>query len=379
MKRAPLAALTGLRAVLALQVLAYHAFFTFGRTGVLLQPGPAKTLVAAGYLGVNAFFVLSGFVLAYAHVGDDGAMATGVRPFYRARFARIYPMHIIGVALALPLFVLQSQHAGAPAGAIAQEGLLETLVCGSLLQAFFPRFVFALNGPAWSLSVEAVFYLAFPLVARALARLSRRGLFVALAASWGLALLPAILRGAHAPPVEHATPLDLFVRFDPLVRLPELVLGFVLGRLFVSFSRAGRAHWKWDLRLLVALFALVFGLARSNTLPEPLLHAGLLDPLWVALFVCAARSELAEATFGSRAFVLFGQASFALYVVHKPLWFWMERLAPRDLPRLSFVFVAVYAAIALVVSALLFRLVEEPLRRLLTRARPSPRPSPSRA
>jgi peptidoglycan/LPS O-acetylase OafA/YrhL len=366
MRRAPIEALTGLRAVLALHVLAYHAFFTFGRTRVLLPPGAARTIVSAGYVGVNAFFVLSGLVLAYAHVGDDGAMATPARRFYRARFARIYPMHVVGVLLALPLFVLQSLEARAPVRAVVVEGAKELAVCLALLQAFFPRFVFTLNGPAWSLSVEAVFYLSFPLIAHAFTRLRRRGLFVALALSYALVLAPCLVHGLDAPPVERAGSLDLVVMFDPLVRLPELVFGFVLGRLFALWPRKAAPDWRWDARLLAALFAVVFALARSDAFPEPLVHAGLFDPLWAALFVCAARSTLAETTLGGRGLVLLGRASFALYVIHKPVWFWLERLLPRDVARVSWTFVGIYVAAALVLSAVCFRLIEEPLRRRLS-------------
>jgi peptidoglycan/LPS O-acetylase OafA/YrhL len=372
-RRAPLSALTGLRAVLALHVLLYHAFFTFGRARVLLEPGPARTIISAGYVGVNAFFVLSGFVLAYAYVGDDGAMQAAPSAFFRARFARIYPMHVVGVLMALPLFFLQSVEARAPSNAIVTEGAKEILVCLALLQAFFPRFVFALNGPSWSLSVEAVFYLGFPLVVRALARSKRRGLFVALLLSYALALVAPIAHGLHAPPVERATAQDLVVRFDPLLRLPELVFGFALGRLFASWPRKTTPDWRWDARLLAALFATVYLLAQSDTLPEPLVHGGLLDPLFAVLFVCAARSTLAETTLGGRPLVLLGRASFALYVIHKPVWFWLLRLMPRSVSPISVQMVAIYVAVALVLAALFYRVVEEPARRWLTSRARTPR------
>jgi peptidoglycan/LPS O-acetylase OafA/YrhL len=66
-----------------------------------LPAGPVRRLVGAGYLGVNLFFLLSGFILAYGYLTVSGRMRCPARAFYAARFARIYPVYLVGFALAL--------------------------------------------------------------------------------------------------------------------------------------------------------------------------------------------------------------------------------------------------------------------------------------
>src|SRR5215210_4372580 len=140
--------LTGLRAVAALVVFAHHVrLVAEWRSGEVLE---------VGYLGVSLFFVLSGFVLAWATRPGDSAAR-----FYRRRFARIYPASVVGIVLAV---MIDDRPSVAP--------LLANL---ALVQAWIPdlEYSFGVSSPNWSLSCEAFFYAAFPL---GLPVLARRGL-----------------------------------------------------------------------------------------------------------------------------------------------------------------------------------------------------------
>ena len=121
--KVPLRALTGLRFFAALHVLTYHALFTFSRAATeKLAPGALRSFLASDF-DVNFFFVLSGFILAYADIDrETNRMRRSALRFWRARFARIYPLHVVGISLALPLFVLGSREHHAANAAIAREG-----------------------------------------------------------------------------------------------------------------------------------------------------------------------------------------------------------------------------------------------------------------
>ncbi|MFC4444142.1 acyltransferase family protein, partial [Caulobacter henricii] len=151
-----LPALTSVRFVLALGVVLFHyqlqwPWNAMASTGIFNRAG----------LGVDAFFILSGFVLthAYRQALEDGQL--NYRRFLAARFARVYPAHIAVLG-----FVLVMVGAGTLIGAEFDRrlynplGLLTTVL---LVHAWLPETVVAeWNGPSWSLSAEWFAYLAFP-------------------------------------------------------------------------------------------------------------------------------------------------------------------------------------------------------------------------
>ena len=365
--RPHLHALTGLRFVAAFQVLAYH--------GLALRadaPSWMRSLVGSGYVGVSLFFVLSGFVLTYTYHDSlrDGTATR--RAFLAARVARIYPVYLLSLLAALPpLFWLVASK-----GVRMDGGWLAGMIgaYAGLVQAWDPRRACVMNCPAWSLSDEAFFYLAFLLVLPVLARWGVRRLVFAAAAAYALSLLVPVLYLALRP--DGAIPADpqslgrwlAVVKYNPLVRLPEFVMGVIAGRLFLLEGDAPRP---WHARLELGAAAALLGvLLASVWIPYPLLHNGLLAPAFAALVYALARGAgpLSHAL-STRVLVRLGEASFALYILHVPLLAWMARgyrttgITPPAQPW----HFAIFAAISIAVSLLVFAAVEEPGRRILRR------------
>ena len=307
-------------------MLVFHALFTFSRASLLmpaLRPGALRSCSSSsGYVGVNFFFVLSGFVLAYAYV-EDGRMTTSAGRFWRARFARIYPMHLVGVLLALPLFVLGSTANHVQLAAVAKEGAIQVALSALLVQAWVPAHVFDLNGPSWSLSCEAFFYALFPLLVRLVGKLRVRGLVVAWRRRVGARARSAARAqraGERARAHERARPGPPPQSADALAGLRHR------GGERAAVPAWGPRQWSRAPIVAAATFVLILALlAESDRLPFALLHNGLLDPLWALLvFALAARGGDARGV-GSDPFVRGGHASYSLYVLHKPLYFWMAR------------------------------------------------------
>lgn len=159
-----IAALDGLRALAALSVLVYHAMATAG----------AKTVIAGHDLtwtyfytesGVDLFFTLSGFLLflPFARAILDGRPAPGARDFYRRRALRILPAYYVCLG-ALTLTQLSVY--------TTPVGVENTLAHLALLHDISPAFNRTISGPFWTLAVEWQFYLALPLIAWVIARLS---------------------------------------------------------------------------------------------------------------------------------------------------------------------------------------------------------------
>lgn len=371
--RPHLHALTGLRFVAAFAVLAYH-----GRPLTESSPEWLRALVGSGYVGVSLFFVLSGFVLTYTY---HDALADGSatrREFLAARVARLYPVYLLSVLVALPplFWLLESK------GARFDPAWFARLLgaSGALAQAWHPGMACVLNCPAWSLSAEAFFYLAFLFVLPVVARWRVRRLLLAAALAWGLSLAAPLLYLALRPDgFAAATSGSLgtwisVLKYNPLVRLPEFVLGVLAGRLFLLDRRPSRG-WMPGLEAAAALVVAAV-LLLSPRIPYLLLHNGLLAPAFAALVYALARGAgpLSRAL-SAPVLTRLGGASFALYILHVPLGTWVTRgyaaLGVRP-PAQPWGF-AVYAALAIAVSLLVFHGLEEPARRALRRRLAAPR------
>ncbi len=215
--RMPLPALTGIRFFAAFYVLLFHALPWLSSHFKL--PLPLRVFLSNGYLAVALFFLLSGFILAYTYQGHIGGTHNRVR-FWQARFARIYPVYILSLLLALPF----QRH-------LTLGSALSVL---AMVQAWNPwhrEWTGAWNYPAWSLSVEGFFYLCFPFIQNVLNRLNRRNLVISIGVTGLLCVLghtPTLGLGNWDPSWALTRLLPL-----PVLRLPDFVLGVSLGNLFL--------------------------------------------------------------------------------------------------------------------------------------------------
>ena len=218
--RTSLNALTGARFLAAYWVLAYHFViqFRFDRlpgkppsSGAL--PAWLAPVILQGHLAVDFFFLLSGFILAYTYIGDDGGLRGTRRTFWVARIARIYPVYLIGLILGLWPF-LQVE----PNPAIVA---LSTVTHLLMLHGWIPV-ALDLNQPSWSLSVEATFYLAFPFALPLAGRLRRRGLWLLFIGSWLLfGAICLTLQALSDHGFDSLLGWRDIVRYNPAISFPE--------------------------------------------------------------------------------------------------------------------------------------------------------------
>ena len=296
---ADLRALTSLRAFLAVGVVLFH---------YQLQWDPAlgfSPIIERSRLAVDAFFMLSGFILAHVYGPAFAAGTFSYRRFIVARIARLYPLHvtILGGVLVM---VLAAQATGVrydPA-TYTPGGFFKTLL---LVQAWFPGLVGSnWSGPSWSLSAEWFAYLLFPIYALIATKLRTRPWALLLLGVLGFILIDAVYGQTFGKVLPRAEDDMGILRI-----LPEFLIGMALYGL-------GR---RWQCSRRVAIAASV-----STTLVLLLaMQFSLDDRLVVALgaAVVLSWSMLAKATgegpLSSPLAVFLGEASFALYLVHMPL------------------------------------------------------------
>lgn len=349
-----------------MEVVVYHA------PNHAELPGDfVRGLFSAGYEAVTFFFILSGFVLTYAYAGptERSSLNTDARTFWRARFARIAPAYFLALMLALPAFVY---------GSVASKIVpLHLLLIGLILvpifmQAWWPPAAFLWNGPAWSLSVEFFFYAAFPRLTRFANRL-KRGNFLVVA--FLLVVVTGLGRAAmQASPafVSDAASWHNFQNYFPLFHLPQFILGMALGRQFLFgpavAPRLCAVMLYVGLTVMIALFG--FRSALPPWTEWIRTDIGLAVVFGLVVYGGAGLGSRA-AILAHPALVLLGEASYSMYILHSPIFFWWTWLTTKAMGvTLSFaVELGLLLALVVGVSILSFLYVETPMRRWL-RGRP---------
>jgi peptidoglycan/LPS O-acetylase OafA/YrhL len=353
-----LTALTALRFFAAFYVVLFHAF-----PWQQLQAGDTSTwaqvwarFCSHGFAAVGFFFALSGFILAYNY---PASRPTAPRDFYRARFARVYPVYLLALGLGLPFLLVRTMRAGSWG-----QAALEVVMALTLLQAWVPSLWNAVNPPGWSLSVEAFFYLVFPNLSRRLASWTSsraRGAMV-LVGLFALAVGPALigtLASETGLPRTDESNLANFVRYWPLLALPEFAFGVVLGHMRVQ----GLAGAVWSRRLFVPALLLLAVVLSSDVVPDMLLHNGVLLPLFAVVILRCADATGAPRLLRLPALHALGEASYSLYLLHLLLWIAVKIVLERSGldPTAPWVFPA-YALLACAASLASHRWLEEPAR-----------------
>lgn len=339
--------LDGLRGLAALSIVVFHLY-------EFMIPDYTKSPIGHGYLAVDFFFCLSGFVIGYAY--DERAPILGLRTFFRNRLIRLHPMVIWGSVIGLLGFILDP-FVGATS--VAETGIgkiILAFVC-SLLMLPFPWLpgrgngLFFFNTPAWSLLMEYIINIVYGLV---LLRVSKRWLLVllGLSAIWIAAVARHrgwIITGWDAPTffdgfarVSFSFLAGLTVyRFNLIIRnrLNFLLLGGLLIGIFMFPHRTN--DWITEMILVMFAFPLLLSLGAGATA-----HG------WI------------------RGFCTFtGRLSYPLYMTHIwAVWIFGNYLTAKKPGQVEMYLMAtVVFAGSVLLGYLVLRFYDEPVRKWLTK------------
>lgn len=366
--------LDGLRGVAALLVIVYHVFECFDWTPV-----------PHGYLAVDFFFVLSGFVIGYAY---DSRWPEGltVGGFFRRRLIRLHPMVILGAFIGAICFIIQ--------GDVRWDGthvsmgwVVAAMLLGMLMLPLYPGApadvrgngeLFPLNGPSWSLFFEYIGNILYALLLR---RLSTRWLAVMAAVS-GVGLAAIAMHDGYLGVGWSMMDGGLWTG---LIRmLFPYATGMLMARLFKPMAGVRGAFWICGVVIVaVGLLPLAFGSV------QPWLN-GLYDALCVIivfpLLVWVGASQLSTGCMTHRASRFLGELSYPLYAVHYPLMYLFYAHIGFDgnlvpISKMSDVWPVVIAlpVVCIMLAWLCLRCYDLPVRRYLMKASMMTQHRPNRA
>lgn len=295
--------LDGMRGLAALAVVTHHAGWMFG-----------FAYMQHAYMAVDLFFVLSGFVLAHAYERRFEAGLSALQ-FMKLRLIRLYPLYIVGVAIAAAWVALNLMHGAEVRLAQAQPWTWGQLRTALLHSAAFmptpslgagPPGLYPLNIPAWSLLFEIGINLAFALVAL---RLDTRALTVLVVIAGALAAWLGLRHGSLNAG---------WAAYDLEIATVRVVFGFFAGVLIYRVSARVPVWLKVPpLVLLTIMIAAFMWLPSGKALAGYDVFCAL--GLFPALVLLGANTEPGRWT--RPAYSFGGVTSYAVYAIHYPLCF----------------------------------------------------------
>ncbi len=340
-------ALTAIRGLAAWWVVLYHFRENFPDH----VPDALLRLINKGYLGVDLFFELSGFVIAlnYYDRFDRDLSLVRYGKFLLVRLARVYPLHafmmfaFIANPLAIWLFSSHRIENGA-------YGLGYFILSLGLVQnwGFVDRL--AWNIPAWSISTEWFVYLVFPIIVLGAEKLGRSRAVAGLAIGLILSLLAlgGAMTGGLGADIPH---------FGLIRCVLEFAVGVLLFRISAALSHDGPAL------VPAALAMVVFALYATLSLPD-----FVAIPLGFAFLIAAIAPQagLPARLLSVRIIEQIGLVSYSTYLLHFFVRDWIKFLMVSPGPQ-PLAPTLVYLAATLIGSVILYQLVEMPGRRALRR------------
>jgi peptidoglycan/LPS O-acetylase OafA/YrhL len=373
-------ALTGVRYIAALIVMIGHAAQIMPAS--MEQGIYAVRLEQGAPVGMSLFFVLSGVViwLNYAAMFNERDLATACRSFFSARIARLYPMYLATVLLAVAVSGF--------ARFIAYEPWSITVVL--MLQSWFPggggqlaATSVAWAGHLWSVSTELFFYLAFPLIVPWLSRVkSAMGLLAVLVinlAVYAVLFSLSLYYGyvlTRGPVDVGGSGLMWLSYYSPYGRMFEFVAGCVVAALYLKLrGRLSVSKVIWTASALLVLVASAVPWVTLILAQAHPSHAVVLECIsriaapaafsLLLLHICLANTFLSR-WLGSSLLVWGGESSYSIYLLHT---FFIDNFSfhPGDnvFPG-EFAFrMVIYVALITMISWGTFLWIEAPARRWL--------------
>jgi len=313
--------LDGLRGVAALIIVAFHLFETY-------SAGPAYQIINHGYLAVDFFFVLSGFVIGYAY--DDRWDRMSTWNFIKRRLVRLHPMVIFGCVLGAAVFYLTG---------CSGFALVDKTSVGMLLLVLFWCFTMIplpssmdirgwgetnpLNGPVWTLQWEYLANLLYALVIRRLPKWGLAicvGLFACMTVMLCLDIDWLGVWGEGRPTAYtviggwSTTPDQL------LIGATRLLYPFFAGLLL------SRLHWLikvkagfWWCGLIVAVILIMPRIGGADAAWMNGLYECLAILVVFPLVVCMGAGSTVKGKYSVAICKFFGNVSYPIYITHYPL------------------------------------------------------------
>lgn len=384
--------LDGLRGVAAILVVIFHLFETY-------TPHGGQQHLNHGYLAVDFFFILSGFVVGYAY--DDRWNSMSTWSFFKRRLTRLHPMVILGTVIGASLFFF-SYDAFPGTVEIPMWKFLVCLVMGLFIIPCSKNLdirgwneVNSFNGPVWTLTLEYVANILYALVLRRLPKIALAALCLAaafftldLTMGWDVfGLFPfkefTAADGSivsYGGPQYHVkggwalNPQQMYIAFSRLGY--PFLCGLLISRILPSRMSAQNPsgspfHVKggfWLSALLLSIILCMPCIGGTDGIPNGLFQAASILVFFPLIVLLGAGSRTTDA-FSTKLCKFLGDISYPIYITHYPLIYVHMSFAAKHADAPLWMHVAASAGVvvmALIIAYGSLKAFDEPVRKWLT-------------
>jgi peptidoglycan/LPS O-acetylase OafA/YrhL len=324
-------------------------------------PGYIQSIITKGWLGVDLFFILSGFVISYVHQNDFLHLdRDSISRFLKLRIARIYPAHFIATIVLIPVVIGATQFSiyTFPEGADSQYTLSKLFYSLLLINGWgFPGSI-GWNVPSWSVGSEWFAYLCFPFIAFIYNKIKNPWLHLAMIFTIFscMVVLAIVLNDMQK------------YMLDEYLSLTRITSEFLVGCSLYNIHVNLKNHRLFDMTaLLAATMALLFaGLGLSS------FYDFLIIIAFAVLLLSLSRSVgLAASIFSAQPLLYLGKISYSIYLAHATTLMVFNQLFKRIVsPEMGdtlyfFMFYSLYIACSILAGHLLYTIIEKPARNYL--------------
>ena len=248
--------LTSLRFIAAFYVFIFHCRFHFGNLNEDYQW--LNNFIQKGQVGMTLFFLLSGYILTFVY---QDIPIEALKKYYISRIARIYPTYIISGVITFPFYLSTFDNI---TWDIVVQIILALIAFLFMIQAWFPPLFSIWNfGGSWSLSVEAFFYMIFPIIRIIANQLSTKKLIIILCMCYLWATVPILYINVFTNEGYYWS-MNIYSYTSPIFRLGEFIIGVIV--FIISRERGVVIFNNWRLMLTFMLILCIFLITPSIAL-----------------------------------------------------------------------------------------------------------------
>lgn len=334
--------LTSLRFIFAMMVFGAHCY--------VLDNFFNSHFFKEGFVGVNFFFVLSGFIIAYNYQYKLEENKIDKKTFWVARFARVYPLHWLTLLIAAILgnYVTASG---------IMDWLAHFLTSLTLTNAYIPKmdYYFSFNSPSWSLCCEQLFYFCFPLIIP-LAKNYKRLLYVF------LVMAVVVVIGMHLTPEEY---IRSYWYVNPIARFPDFILGMLLFRLYEYLQEKNIPKHLGGIIEIISITVFSVFYMYASEIPKVYRYSCYYWlPVALIIISFALQKGFISRLLNNRLMVTGGEISYSFYLIHLFVLLSYAEWQKTAALRIEWYYsVPILLAVVILLSLLSYRYFEKPMNR----------------